>query len=344
MNAYIQDILSQPDALRAALEHFSAIDLAPLAQRIRQNEFDRILITGMGASYNAAYPALLHLSALPIPVMLVNTAELLHYSAGSLGERTLLWLNSQSGRSIELVRLLEQTQSTPPACILSCVNDTASPLALAADICLPIHAGIEATVSTRTYTNMLAINLLAAITLVDGDPHAAVERLLSAADAMEAYLATWQAHVDELDLLIDNVKDLVILGRGASLAAVWNGSLILKEAAKCAYEGMSAADFRHGPLELASPDLTVLVFEGAQKTARLNRELALEVIQVGGRAVWIAREPDAAIPTLCLPAVDEIALPLVEILPMQMLSIVLARRNGLEAGKFRHIQKITLHE
>ncbi len=344
MNPYIADILSQPEALRAALRNFSVEPLDPIIQRIGKNEFDRILITGMGASYNAAYPAFLQLTSQPLPVMLVNTAELLHYSSGLIGGRTLLWMNSQSGRSIELVRLIELAQTIPPTCILACVNDASSPLALAADVCLPIHAGVEATVSTRTYLNMLAVNMLAAITLLGGDPASVIQKLISAADAIEQYLSDWQSHVAKLDALLDEVKDLVILGRGASLAAVWNGSLISKEAAKCAFEGMPAADFRHGPLELASPDLTILMFEGARQTARLNRDLALEVARLGGRVLWLAQEANADLPTLSLPAVDEIALPLVEILPLQMLTILIAQRKGIEAGLFRHVPKITLQE
>ena len=344
MNPYIRDILSQPDALREAINHFSAVPLTPLIQQLRQNEFDRILITGMGASYNAAYPAFLQLTGQTLPVMLANAAELLHYSSGLISSRTLLWMNSQSGRSIELVRLIEKINNTLPASILACVNDTSSPLALAADVCLHIHAGAEATVSTRTYLNMLAVNLLAAITLSGDDASSVIPKLLSAATAMEHYLANWQTHVAELDARLAEVDDLVILGRGASLAAVWNGSLISKEAAKCAFEGMHAAVFRHGPLELASPNLSVLMFEGARQTARLNRDLALEVTRLGGRVLWLAQEADADLPAFRLPSVDEIALPLVEILPLQMLTILMSQRKGIEPGLFRHVPKITLQE
>ena len=82
MNLYIQDILAQPEALRLALSNFSVQNLARIQRGLSQNEFDRILITGMGASYNAAYPAYLYLTSQSIPVMLVNAAELLHYSSG----------------------------------------------------------------------------------------------------------------------------------------------------------------------------------------------------------------------------------------------------------------------
>ena len=58
MNPYIRDILSQPDTLRAALDQYSKTAL----ETIRLSEFDRIIISGMGSSYNAAYPALIELA------------------------------------------------------------------------------------------------------------------------------------------------------------------------------------------------------------------------------------------------------------------------------------------
>lgn len=344
MNPYIRDILSQPQALRQALGNFSAVSLEPLARQLKGGDFDRIILTGMGASYNSAYPAYLLLTRLPIPVMLVNAAELLHYSPGLIGQSTLLWINSQSGQSAEIVHLVDQVKAAPPAYLLASVNNITSPLASAATHCMPIFAGEEATVSTRTYLNMLTVNLLAALALTGGDNDSAIAQLEVAVGAIESYLSAWQTHIDELDHLLDSVQDLVILGRGASMAAVWNGSLINKEAAKCPYEGLNAADFRHGPLELVSSRLTVIIFEGAEHTARLNRDLALDVTRYGGHVLWIAHELDPALPTLLLPAVSDLARSLVEILPMQMLSIVLAQRKGIEPGIFRYVGKITLQE
>ncbi|MEP6896009.1 MAG: hypothetical protein ABI986_10415 [Chloroflexota bacterium] len=51
---YILDILSQPKSLRTVLEQFDPTHLEPLAKAIRGNEFDRILITGMGGSLYAS--------------------------------------------------------------------------------------------------------------------------------------------------------------------------------------------------------------------------------------------------------------------------------------------------
>jgi glucosamine--fructose-6-phosphate aminotransferase (isomerizing) len=344
MNPYISDIIYQPTALRKVVNSFSLHPLASFHQRLRAGEFDRIVITGMGASYNAAYPAYLELTHLSIPVILVNAAELLHYMDGLIGTRTILWANSQSGRSIELLRLLERIESKSPACILASTNDVTSPLASAADICLPIHAGPETMVSTKTYINMLAMNLLATQQLTGRDIEPLKRAMLAAAGKIEAYLRDWQTHVQKLDSILGDFETLILLGRGPSMGTVWNGSLINKEAAKYPLEGMNAADFRHGPLELVSPGLAALVFAGPATTIEFNRKLALEIIEHGGHAFWVDTISDPELPTILIPDTDESVLPLAEILPVQMLTLVLAVRRNVIAGQFRIVGKVTTVE
>ena len=168
--------------------------------------------------------------------------------------------------------------------------------------------------------------------------------MLSAAEATGSYLARWQTITQELDELLGEFESLTILGRGTSLSAVWNGSLINKEAAKAAFEGMHAADFRHGPLELAAPGFSALVFAGDPENKPLNRGLALEINAHGGRAFWIDKDPDPEISTILIPETSERTRPLAEILPMQMLTLTMAQRRGIQAGAFRYVGKVTDRE
>ena len=340
MNPYIRDILGQPAALRTAIQNYSTSTF----QQIELAEFDRIIISGMGSSYFAAYPAFVELSSQAIPVQFVNAAELLHSLSGMIENRSLLWLNSQSGRSAELVHLLDHIRPRPPRRLLTFVNDVSSPLAERADLYVPIHAGEEATVSTKTYTNMLATNLLAAIQLSRGDVRATMQEMDAAANIMDSFLVDWEARVQELESMLGDFDKLFLIGRGISMSAVWNGSLINKEAAKLAFEGMHAADFRHGPLEIVSEGFAALIFAGSSQTAALNRELAREIISYGGKVIWLDSTPGPEIPTFIFPKTSEITRPLIEILPMQMLTLAMAKRNRVEAGKFRYVTKITDRE
>jgi glucosamine--fructose-6-phosphate aminotransferase (isomerizing) len=344
MNPYISDLLAQPSALRDLLKKYPISALEDLHEDLKRGKFDRIIVTGMGSSFNAAYPAVIQLSRQPVPVQFVNAGELLHFMDGFITSRSLLWMNSQSGRSAELVHLLDRIKTHPPANILTFVNDGASPMASRADVRLEIHAGPEATVSTKTYINMLAANLLAAVQLTGGDVDVALTDLSSAADALENYLSGWQARLDELDSSLAEFDQLFILGRGSSMSTVWNGSLINKEAAKSAFEGMNCADFRHGPLELVSPGFTALIFAGSPLTSGLNRALGLEIASHGGRVLWVDSNPDPDLPTLLLPKTSDLARPVAEIIPLQILTLVMARRKGLQAGQFRYVGKVTDRE
>lgn len=343
-NPYINDILAQPTALRDALAHYPDQQIEDLRQRIQKGEFSRIILTGMGSSYYSAYAAWLKMTACSVPTIHVNTAELLHFGNGLIDANTLLWMNSQSGRSVEIVRLLEAIKEERPRFQLSMTNSQDSPLAQSADLAVHIHAGEEATVSTKTYINTAALLQLTAAHIVGDDWQALKKSMHAAAEAIEEYLHEWQQHVANLDRMLGKIDQLLILGRGPSMSAVWNGSLVNNEAAKCIFDAMNVADFRHGPFELVSPRLTTIVFEGCTITSKINRDLALEVVKLGGKSLWVSAKAETDLPTIQIPLVDESVLPLVEILPMQMLSILMAQRKDIEPGIFQHIAKITEKE
>lgn len=344
MNPFFADILGQPTALRKAISLFPHIDIEQIKQKMNTGNFDRIIMTGMGASYNAAYPAFIQLTNQAIPVSLVNSAELLHFLGGTLGGKTLLWLNSQSGRSVELINILGLIETKSVGCALSFVNDSSSPLARNTDFSIAIQAGKEAVVSTKSYTNMLAANLLASIQLVGGDVKAAIRDLQTVADKMEAYLTHWDANLKQIEDHLCNEKPIFILGRGSSMGAAWNGSLMCMEVGKFPAEGMIAADFRHGPFELVSKDINIIFIEGPPQTAEINRSFAEEIAGLGANVTWISTSLHHDLPTLLIPQVHALFLPIVEILPMQLLSIFLAERQSIVPGSFRLIGKVTSKE
>ncbi len=83
--------------------------------------------------------------------------------------------------------------------------------------------------------------------------------------AMETYLASWESRVQHIGKTIGFPKRLATMGRGASLASTYTGALILGEASKFMATPYQAGEFRHGPLELASPDLTVMFSQVRRK-------------------------------------------------------------------------------
>lgn len=347
-NPYILDILSQPDSLKVALKNFDPSSLSQLAEAVQYGGFDRILLTGMGGSLYASYPAWLTLARVGFPAIWMDTAELIHHTRAIVSSETLLWLFSQSGKSAEIVSALDFERISEPAALLATVNDLESPLAKTVDefeglsANIPIHAVVEQTVSTRTYVNTLALGQLAALCLVGEDVESARNHLLQTANAMEEYLSNWEARVAMLRRQIGFPKRLVILGRGNSLASTYAGSLILGEASKYAAVPFQAGEFRHGPLELAGPELTALVFAGPPETRDLNMRVLKDLRGYNTNAFWIGADKTEW--QIEIPDVPLIGMPLVEILPLQLLSIYLAREIGVEPGHFFRTGKITLSE
>src|SRR3989304_1476079 len=120
---YILDILSHQKSLQAALEKFDSASLLPLAKAIRNNDFDRILITGMGGSLYASYSVWLTLANAGLPALWVDTAELIHHTPALVTSKTLIWIFSQSGKSAEIVSAIDIERNQKPALLIATVND-----------------------------------------------------------------------------------------------------------------------------------------------------------------------------------------------------------------------------
>jgi len=140
--------------------------------------------------------------------------------------------------------------------------------------------------------------------------------------------------------ILEGVFSIFVTGRGASLATTGTGGLILKESTRQHAEGMSAAAFRHGPLEMAGQKALVLIFEGPPSMAPLQRRLAADIERGGGRSVLVGPDTEG-LAVFRWPKVPASNLPIVEILPIQMVSLAIAARDGFEAGRFERASKIT---
>lgn len=337
---YLADILDQPRAVQATVDAlFGDPQVVPQMAGIRRKKHQRIVLTGMGASLHALYPLQLALAAQGEAPCRVETAELVHSLPSLVSPESVIIAVSQSGRSIEMLRLLEQNRGLAP--ILGVTNTKDSPLYRKADFCLLTTAGDEFSVSTKTYlASLIALEVLAAAWAGDLDSLRA--DIADASALIANYLASWSDHVETLASLLGGVHHYFLLGRGRSLASCGTGALIVKEASRSFAEGMSSAAFRHGPLEMVSRESLMAVFEGDPHLRTLNHKLARTLQQQGGRVEVIG--PGSHAPALRLPDSLQRKLNLLEILPIQMLTLALAARAGVEAGRFEHATKVTGEE
>lgn len=337
--SFVSEMREQPARLAALLDS----DPARLVGPLNVSGFRRVILSGMGASHYATYPAWLTLVQAGIPAWWIEASELMHHARELVEPDTLLWLTSQSGYSPEIRALLGGDKAGRPRTLIAMTNDPTSPLAAAADVVVEIHAGPEDSVSTKSYLNSLVASLLLTHALIGApDPR---DDLARSGDELARFLGSdWDTNLDMASEAIGAPEHVVALARGAALHAAWTGALVLKEAVRFPAEGLSAGQFRHGPLELAGPHLTAVVVEGPASTAALNRGLAEELAAAGSRAVWIGGSaPRGAVP-LPSPVGYGIGTRLSEIVPFQLLAVALAERMGIEPGEFVHSTKVTLGE
>ncbi len=339
-NEYIRDILAQPQALTATVEGLRASpELLRLAAAAQSGEFERVVLTGMGGSYHVLIPLHLELIAQGWNCYCVETSELLRYMPRLLEGSALVVALSQSGRSAELVRLAAQPRSGK---LIAVSNTAGSPLCESADAVVLMRAGEEHSVSCKTSVASLAALRWLGELFRGGDLGETAHELLKAAAAAQSYLAGWREHVAYLAEELAGVRDIFLLGRGPSLAAAGLGGCIIKEAAHVHSEGMSAAAFRHGPMEMLSNEAYAVIFAGDKDSAPLAYRLAEDVCAAGSRAAVV--DSNAGSAAFRLPAVPAGAHPVVELLPPQMISIALAALRGHEPGRFQKITKVTTVE
>jgi glucosamine--fructose-6-phosphate aminotransferase (isomerizing) len=339
--AYLRDILDQPRALDETLIGLEVSKtLHQLVASLHAGNFKTIVLTGMGSSFHALHPLNLKLIDHGLTAMMMETSELLYYGNHLLDPSTLLVAVSQSGQSAEMVRLLEINHGKSP--VIAITNTPGSPLAERADATVLSKAGPESSVSCKTYlTALMALHWLADV-MCGHDLEHTRKDLKAASPAVRDYLLHWREHERDLAGMLEGARHLFLAGRGPSLAAVGTGALSVKESDHFHAEGMSSAALRHGPFEMLSPEVFVFVFAGAAKTRDLNRRLFEDIRKARGRAELIG---DGALASPCiLPAAPQSIHPILEILPVQMVTLALAARARREAGRFELASKITATE
>ena len=347
-DSFFAEISGQPGALRRAagalIEQLDTLEALGAAAAERPE----VVFTGMGASYDACYPAVNELASRGMLALQIDTAELLHFRSNMLTASTLLVIVSQSGESAEVVRLLEALEHrTERPVSLSVTNGPSNPLAERADLRLDTRAGREQGPSTMTFAASVA-QLAAVAGVVSGDP-APLATARARAASEEAALAVERVLADETvaPRLEASCGDhtLVVLARGPARAAAEMGALTLKECGVMA-ESYEAAAFRHGPFEVAGPDLAAIVIATEPETSRFDLDLAADLVKTGASVAVLSSGggvPEGAL-GIRLEPVDRLLAPAVSLIPIQLLARRLATVHGRTPGVYTRASKVTIRE
>jgi glutamine---fructose-6-phosphate transaminase (isomerizing) len=342
-DSFSAEIAGQPEALRRA-----AAGLGDQREQLRKLAGlltnGSVILTGMGGSYAACYPLAADLAEAGLTAIMLGSAELLHFRAGILGPSTPVIAVSQSGESAEIVHLAESLRRREDApSVVAVTNGTDNTLARTADLVLDTQAGEETGPSTATFGGALVVlagigKVLRGITL-----DAAFESLSGEAERAAASIDRLLANEtlgDDVLAWLGPREDVVVLGRGPARAAAEMAALTLKEAVGLPAEALETAQFRHGPLELAGPNLAAIVIATEPETESLDRSLARELREAGVAVLEITRGEGS----FGIGAIDRSIAPAVSIVPIQLLAHRLAIVHGREPGLYVHAAKVTIRE
>lgn len=119
---------------------------------------------------------------------------------------------------------------------------------------------------------------------------------------------------------------------------------MIEETSRHPVTPMATGLFRQGPIEVVDEHFRGMIFEGAGEPARLTRVLAAELSRKGARFAWIGSSALGEALQIHLPELPAYLLPLVEIIPCQVLAYDLAQRAGITPGSVRYIQKVITGE
>ncbi|MGH9355483.1 MAG: SIS domain-containing protein [Terriglobia bacterium] len=352
MTVIMEEIMQQPAVLAGLRKYYAspgAISFKGL-RRLVNRWPPLVVFTGMGSSLFASYPAQAYLTALGIRALAWETAELLHHHLKVLGPDTLLVVISQSGETIEATRLLKSRPENVG--VLAVVNVEDSTLARRSDLMLPMMAGSQSAVSTKTYMCSVAVLMYLALAIAQQDHHAVNQALRQIIDAQERILDRAEEVAHPTIEFFDHPNYTALMARGADLATVYQGALMLKELPRLGAEATSAAQFRHGPLEVVNTAHRYILVarkdylqpRGNTTTAKLLLGLADEIRSHGGRVLLLTDMPAGEALNMRIVRVETAKLglgTLIDTVHLQLLAHGLAVRAGLEPGKLWIAEEVT---
>lgn len=332
-SAFELDIEGQPEALRAFAESPTPGELGDLMRR----PYQRIVLTGMGSSQYAALPSWQLLAAAGFPAWWVDAGQLLE-TPKLITPDTLLIVTSQSGDTAEVTALLDRIAAHAGTTI-GITNGPVSYLARRAELVVDLRSGSEATVSTKSYLNTLAAHDRLLALILDGRVAASVPDTAKLVESFSAgdVLARLAAKV----ISTDNRRVAFVGNRHHAATALYAG-LITKEATKVPAEGFVGGQFRHGPLELAGPGLTAVLFGTYASDANLSlHQLGADLVASGSDVLLVGDLSLEGAETIALPASDNLAELAGGALVAQHFAVELAKARQIEPGAFLYGTKVT---
>ncbi len=308
--------------------------------------FRRIAIVGCGTAYHAGVVGKRLFERILRRPVTAEVASEFRYGDPIIDAETLVILISQSGETADTLAAMREAKAKGGH-TLAVVNVVGSTLAREADAVLLTQAGPEIGVaSTKAYLAQLTALTLIGLyfaqvggTPLTADYAAALRELPS---LIERCLAKEGEIVTLAEKLVRS-SCFFYLGRGYDFDASLEAALKLKEISYLHAEAYAAGEMKHGPLALVEPGVAVIGFCTQTETEEKMISNLKEVKAREGTVVAVLREgaktPDCADDALFVPGTLDPLMPIVTMVPMQMLAYHVARLRGCEIDQPRNLAK-----
>lgn len=339
---YLREVKEMPAALADLVAFYRENGWDRMnSWRAQAVSYGRVRFSGMGTSYFAPLLIADRLSKAGIDSTCFDAGELSHYPLTGKG---LLVLLSQSGESVETKRLAEQPPFEGP--LGAIVNNEDSTIGRRSNWRLPLCAGNETAISTKTYLNTLGVLYLMGRALGGRKEYdAGIDALDKLAGDLSAEFGKNDALIAEAAERLRETPALHFIARGPAMVSAQQAELTFMEGSRMTCKAFTGGAFKHGPYELADDKHKCVLYIPGGKTEPLMVATADDLARKGSTGIVIT---DRKLPlkgssytVLRVPEHGEELFPLAASVTQAQLLAAVAKAKGLIAGNFRNSQKIT---
>ena len=332
------EIAETPKVFTAILNNHQAFD--SVKNVLLEEKIQSVLILARGTSDNAAhYLKYLIETQIGLPVGLTSPSSVTVYNAELKYANTLIVAISQSGQSPDLVKFATAARQAN-AYVIAMTNDDKSPLATIAHNHFSLLAGPElAVAATKSYNAQLLISYLLVASWtgkkVNGEQLISeATRIAGTADLVSKAVAT-----------ASRDKEVVILGRGFAYPNAREAALKIQETCKISVQGLSTADYLHGPISALTPDTQVFIVAPSHMPASSITEATTKIRKTSSRIFWIGNGGTPQGDDIVLAGShcdDEITSTLVDAMVLQRFALEFAVASGYDPDAPEGLSKVTL--
>ncbi len=299
-----------------------------------------VLILARGTSDNAAhFLKYLIETQIGLPVGLTSPSSVTVYNANLKYSNTLVIGISQSGQSPDLVHFATAARQAN-AYLIAMTNDSNSPLAQIAHHHFPLLAGPElAVAATKSYNAQLLISYLLVCTWTGTKVNAM--QIISEATRV----ASTAGLVSDAVVNTNRDHEIVLLGRGFAYPNAREAALKIQETCKVSVQGLSTADYLHGPISALTEETQVFIVAPSHLPAESILEATTKIRKTADRIFWIGNGGTPTGDDIVLAGSncdDEITSTLVDAIVLQRFAMEFAVASGFDPDAPEGLSKVTL--